>query len=37
MGRLTPAGTGMPRYINTHVKREFLPLFNKPVDEEAAS
>ncbi|KKK99780.1 hypothetical protein LCGC14_2629320, partial [marine sediment metagenome] len=25
MGRVIPSGTGMPRYRNTFVKREFLP------------
>jgi hypothetical protein len=25
MGRMIPAGTGMSRYKNTFVKREFLP------------
>jgi DNA-directed RNA polymerase beta' subunit len=34
MGRIIPAGTGMPRYRNTFVKREFAPLLPEPVTEE---
>jgi DNA-directed RNA polymerase beta' subunit len=34
MGRIIPAGTGMPRYRNTFVKREFQPLDLEPVAEE---
>ena len=30
MGKITPAGTGMPLYRNTFVKREFLPLMSQP-------
>jgi DNA-directed RNA polymerase subunit beta' len=30
MGRITPAGTGMSKYKNTFVKRDFLPLFGEP-------
>jgi len=36
MGRITPAGTGMPKYRNTFVKREFLPLMSHPEDEYGA-
>ncbi|MEJ2254467.1 MAG: DNA-directed RNA polymerase subunit beta' [Nitrospirota bacterium] len=35
MGRITPAGTGMARYRNTYVKREFLPLETVPELEGA--
>ena len=34
MGRIIPAGTGMPRYKNTFVKREFMPLLTEPTVEE---
>jgi DNA-directed RNA polymerase beta' subunit len=34
MGRIIPAGTGMPRYRNTFVKREFAPLLPEPQVEE---
>jgi DNA-directed RNA polymerase subunit beta' len=34
MGRITPAGTGMARYRNTYVEREFNPLFDVPEIEE---
>jgi DNA-directed RNA polymerase subunit beta' len=34
MGRITPAGTGMARYRNTYVEREFKPLFDVPEIEE---
>jgi hypothetical protein len=34
MGRIIPAGTGMMRYRNTFVKREFQPQFPEPVTEE---
>jgi DNA-directed RNA polymerase subunit beta' len=34
MGRIIPAGTGMPKYKNTFVKREFQPLLPEPVAEE---
>ena len=34
MGRIIPAGTGMPRYRNTFVKREFAPPLPEPVPEE---
>ncbi len=30
MGRMIPAGTGMPRYRNTFVKREFQPQLSEP-------
>jgi len=33
MGRIIPAGTGMPRYKNTFVKREFMPLLTEPIVE----
>jgi len=34
MGRIIPAGTGMPKYKNTFVKREILPLFSEsPVEK----
>ena len=31
---VTPAGTGMARYRNTYVEREFKPLFDVPEIEE---
>ncbi len=34
MGRVIPAGTGMPRYRNTFVKREFAPTIPEPPAEE---
>jgi DNA-directed RNA polymerase subunit beta' len=34
MGRITPAGTGMARYRNTYVEREFKPLFDVPEIEQ---
>ena len=34
MGRIIPAGTGMPRYRNTFVKREFAPPLPEPQVEE---
>ncbi|MFH0933141.1 MAG: DNA-directed RNA polymerase subunit beta', partial [Nitrospirota bacterium] len=34
MGRIIPAGTGMPKYKSTFVKREFQPLLPEPVAEE---
>ena len=34
MGRVIPAGTGMPRYRNTFVKREFAPPLPEPPAEE---
>jgi len=34
MGRIIPAGTGMPKYKNTFVKREFQPLLPEPAAEE---
>lgn len=34
MGRIIPAGTGMPRYKNTFVKREFHPSLPEPTVEE---
>jgi len=34
MGRIIPAGTGMPKYRNTFVKREFLPALPEPVEQE---
>jgi DNA-directed RNA polymerase beta' subunit len=34
MGRIIPAGTGMLRYRNTFVKREFQPQLPEPVTEE---
>jgi len=34
MGRIIPAGTGMPRYRNTFVKREFHPSLPEPAVEE---
>jgi DNA-directed RNA polymerase subunit beta' len=34
MGRITPAGTGMTRYKNTFVKREFLQLMSMPEPED---
>jgi DNA-directed RNA polymerase subunit beta' len=34
MGRIIPAGTGMPRYRNTFVKREFQPALPEPPAEE---
>jgi DNA-directed RNA polymerase beta' subunit len=34
MGRIIPAGTGMPRYRNTFVKREFQPPLPEPVPTE---
>ena len=34
MGRIIPAGTGMPRYRNTFVKREFHSSLPEPVVEE---
>ena len=33
MGRVIPSGTGMPRYRNTFVKREFLPFMAGGEDE----
>ncbi len=33
MGRMIPAGTGMPRYRNTFVKREFHPQVPEPPQE----
>jgi DNA-directed RNA polymerase subunit beta' len=33
MGRIIPAGTGMPRYRNTFVKREFQPSLPEPQPE----
>lgn len=33
MGRMIPAGTGMPRYRNTFVKREFHPQLPEPPQE----
>jgi len=37
MGRIIPAGTGMPRYRHTFVKREFEPLLPEvePTEEQA--
>jgi DNA-directed RNA polymerase subunit beta' len=37
MGRIIPAGTGMPRYRHTFVKREFEPLLAElePTEEQA--
>ncbi len=35
MGRITPAGTGMSRYRNTFVKREFLPMLGSPEIDDA--
>ena len=34
MGRIIPAGTGMPRYRNTFVKREFQPTLPEPETTE---
>ena len=34
MGRRIPAGTGMPKYKNTFVKREFQPLLSEPAEED---
>jgi DNA-directed RNA polymerase beta' subunit len=34
MGRIIPAGTGMPKYRNTFVKREFQPLLTETTIEE---
>jgi DNA-directed RNA polymerase beta' subunit len=34
MGRIIPAGTGMPRYRNTFVKREFQPTLPEPPTTE---
>ncbi len=34
MGRIIPAGTGMPRYRNTFVKREFEPSLPEPATTE---
>jgi len=34
MGRIIPAGTGMPRYRNTFVKREFQPPLPEPETAE---
>ncbi|OGW37617.1 MAG: DNA-directed RNA polymerase subunit beta' [Nitrospirae bacterium RBG_13_39_12] len=34
MGRIIPAGTGMPKYRNTFVKREFQPVLAEPTVEE---
>ncbi len=36
MGKVTPAGTGMTKYRNTFVKREFFPLFPEPEAQEQA-
>jgi len=33
MGRIIPAGTGMPKYRNTFVEREFQPLLPEPTEE----
>lgn len=35
MGRIIPAGTGMPYYKNTFIKGEVYKLQNKPADEDA--
>jgi DNA-directed RNA polymerase subunit beta' len=35
MGKITPAGTGMTKYRNTFVTREFFPLFPEPEAESA--
>jgi DNA-directed RNA polymerase subunit beta' len=37
MGRIIPAGTGMPRYRNTFVKREFAPSPPEPQVEEQSA
>jgi len=37
MGRIIPAGTGMPRYRSTFVKREFAPPLPEPQVEEQSS
>jgi DNA-directed RNA polymerase subunit beta' len=37
MGRIIPAGTGMPRYRNTFVKREFAPPLPEPQTEEQSA
>jgi DNA-directed RNA polymerase beta' subunit len=34
MGRIIPAGTGMPRYRNTFVQRDFLPSLSEPTPTE---
>ncbi len=34
MGRIIPAGTGMPKYRNTFVEREFQPLLTESISEE---
>jgi DNA-directed RNA polymerase beta' subunit len=34
MGRIIPAGTGMPKYRNTFVEREFQPPLTEPISEE---
>jgi len=34
MGRIIPAGTGMPKYRNTFVEREFQPLLTEQTAEE---
>lgn len=34
MGRIIPAGTGMSKYRNTFVKREFQPQLPEPIAEE---
>jgi DNA-directed RNA polymerase subunit beta' len=34
MGRIIPAGTGMSKYKNTFVKREFQPQLPEPIAEE---
>jgi DNA-directed RNA polymerase beta' subunit len=34
MGRIIPAGTGMPKYRNTFVEREFQPQLTEPTVEE---
>jgi hypothetical protein len=36
MGKITPSGTGMSKYRNTFVTREFFPMFPEPETEEAA-
>jgi DNA-directed RNA polymerase subunit beta' len=36
MGRVIPAGTGMSKYRNTYVKREFMPLLAEAAPEEAS-
>jgi DNA-directed RNA polymerase subunit beta' len=35
MGKITPSGTGMSKYRNTFVTREFFPMFPEPEAEEA--